>query len=630
MTEREKIQNDLSAYLDGELSSPRAGQIQQALADDAGLSTELDELRAVRNLLAALPRERAPGDLAESVLQRAERASLVDAPVIGAQGRPFRWMRYTAAAAMLVMATALGAMLVSAFWPPDIPPEVPGPLAHEDATVRGPAGRGSTVDDSIAKRREVSKEAPDHGTVDKSTTLGGTRGTVIANNDTHGKGYDLAAGTDNSSARRPKGGFKGGIVRLDSLPAATINEVIYTPAIANTQRRIETFLVSNSIRPIVTTSATKVADDPSPPLIAGRSNHYRADRVTGEQISIRIEAATLEQIDQIRAEIRRIRGEQQVSQVTIPGEMLAALRYTRRRGGYVGKGGPGDPAKPAPRPVAPKSGDKALLAEQTGGEAQRGEDLADGRQALARGHDKDKTGATAGSAEGETVDPGAAKPVTGPGRDQAEGASADDGKPAQKKRPDLPPGTAVAKLNTDRARGGDHVDGAGARRKPKRPSGNGATSDGSARDQKSDDNGDGRKSTPCTAPADGAGKVREGKDRDKRATAESASQPSAVSGGGTSKQPPAPTRTPKGGHAIAAQQGTQATTQIALTAGQAKTHQRGRTGPNEQDLSQIAGANVRTLVITLNFRSMVPYPPAIQLDATLRKEDVAPTDQSKK
>jgi len=666
MTDRKDIQEDLSAYLDGELPSSRAEHIEHALADDADLSAELNGLRAVRNLLAALPRERAPRDLAESVLLRAERASLVDAPTIETRRTSYRWMRYTAAAALLMIATALGAMLVSELWPTDIPPSPYAPLAHSKSMDRleGESARSKLA---ASSRREdlnrkplsgdgvLAKGVGDGGTV---TIPGGPEGgTTLAHNGTHGKGAGPVGGGGSSSTRHAKGGDfnNGGIVRLGSLPDAEISEVIYTPAIAHTQRRIETFLVSNSIKPIVTMSALKIENaPPAPPRIMGRSNHYQTDRITNEQISIRIEAATLDQIEQIRAEIRRIRGEQRVSQVTIPGETLAALTSPARRGGRASKTGT-HPARPAPRP-APKPAGPAIAKDKdersefldgADADSQNGTAVAvGGAPATTRGRGK-HAGGTA--AEGEHSDkPAAAKPVTDPAAGLAENTGgprvgAEKGSktaPAQtgenrvddpgtdgagpKRRPTVPPGSAVAKLDPDRdivddttGRGSGRGTGrlAGQTGPAKQPADANTTGkapvESTERDKAADE---AKKKASETLSDDGKGKASGGKHGNGHALASSASQPTGSAGKVTTQSTPASRPADDAIQRImASRQEWQATT-----------------CPDGYDMAQqFAGANVRTLVITLNFRSMVPYPKAIQLDAAIPKQDAAATDQSK-
>lgn len=310
MSKQKKIQDDLSAYLDGELSSGRAEQVRRALADDADLSGELEDIRAVRNLLAALPRTRAPRGLADSVLQQAERASLVHTPPGQADSRAIRWMPYAAAAAILVVAATLGMMLYSELWPTDV----------HDTSDRNKTDVAAHTPTAPGPGPVVGKGA---GPLGKD----GGAGVRIAGNELDAKRL-TGRSDDYPNAAHAKGGRRAGIVRLGNLPEAEINEVIYTPTVAHTQRQIETFLARNAIEPVVTAAATQ-AIVRKPTDIRGRGNYYSAYRVTADQVRIRIDAATPEQIERIRGEIDKIRMEQRVSQVTIPGETIAFHRILK-------------------------------------------------------------------------------------------------------------------------------------------------------------------------------------------------------------------------------------------------------------------------------------------------------------
>ena len=93
----------LSAYLDGELSEAAAAAVDRALRSDPDLARELDRLQAVRRLVASLPRESAPPGLASRVL---------------AQVRPGGRTPWTArlarlaAAAVVLIAVGLGITMV--------------------------------------------------------------------------------------------------------------------------------------------------------------------------------------------------------------------------------------------------------------------------------------------------------------------------------------------------------------------------------------------------------------------------------------------------------------------------------------------------------------------------------------
>ena len=112
MNKRDEISNELSAYLDGELSPSRVRQIDEVLAYDKDLAGELERLKATRRLVQQLPREQAAPDFVRHVLARTERTHLLPAPT-GRAYRSMRWISYAAAAVVLLAVGAAGVMIVN-------------------------------------------------------------------------------------------------------------------------------------------------------------------------------------------------------------------------------------------------------------------------------------------------------------------------------------------------------------------------------------------------------------------------------------------------------------------------------------------------------------------------------------
>lgn len=103
MNAQNPMRENLSAYLDGELSAEQTRAMDDALRQDESLRQELEQLRAVRGMLRDLPREEAPAGLADSIVRR------VQTPSTGNFWRRVRTA--SAVAAMLLAVVGLGYML---------------------------------------------------------------------------------------------------------------------------------------------------------------------------------------------------------------------------------------------------------------------------------------------------------------------------------------------------------------------------------------------------------------------------------------------------------------------------------------------------------------------------------------
>ena len=105
---REKfLKEQLSAYLDGELSEEERAEVQAWLDEYADTRALVDELRATVEALGALPRAEASGELLEGLRSRLERRALLDEPSeFAGEGTPVRMFsvgRWLSAAAVLAL-----------------------------------------------------------------------------------------------------------------------------------------------------------------------------------------------------------------------------------------------------------------------------------------------------------------------------------------------------------------------------------------------------------------------------------------------------------------------------------------------------------------------------------------------
>jgi anti-sigma factor RsiW len=270
MSKRAKIQEQLSAYLDGELAPAEHRKVEEALGADASLSQELGELRAVRELLGGIPRANAPDDLAESILREAERASLVGSPAVPQSGGRLRWLRYTGVAAALVLAVCVGAMIVSQLSDADRSLE---PLAFKEAA-------DEMMREQLANAREVAA-------LEEATSAPGRDAA---------EGADVVAGLPALAASTPSMDVPS--MEVPGVEVAMADSVvIYTRDLESTRRNVEELLLSNAVRPAPT---TEFGFHEAPTTT--QANVYVAARDTEAQVQW-IVYATDEQIEQIQSQL---------------------------------------------------------------------------------------------------------------------------------------------------------------------------------------------------------------------------------------------------------------------------------------------------------------------------------------
>ncbi len=109
--DRETIGEKLSAYLDGELPQEQQTEIEELLKSDAEARSMLSDLRKSARVTGSLPRESAPPEILESILNRIERSELLgladdQVKLARHRGRPLR--SALAVAAMVVIAIGGG------------------------------------------------------------------------------------------------------------------------------------------------------------------------------------------------------------------------------------------------------------------------------------------------------------------------------------------------------------------------------------------------------------------------------------------------------------------------------------------------------------------------------------------
>jgi hypothetical protein len=118
--DQDMLAAELSAYLDGELTPERARAVEERLAESPAARQLLEELRGVTDQLAALPRHRAPDELAAALQRAAEQQLPRGASPPLRRLRTLRLLaRLTVSAAALAACVLIGYQLAQ---PPRVAP----------------------------------------------------------------------------------------------------------------------------------------------------------------------------------------------------------------------------------------------------------------------------------------------------------------------------------------------------------------------------------------------------------------------------------------------------------------------------------------------------------------------------
>lgn len=115
--ELEQLEEQLSAYVDGELTADERSKVEAALAESPEARQRLEELRQVSRLVGTLPRGEAPEDLHEALFARLEREQLYDStetPTLAPATPPgaLSFGRLVGAAAVILLAVLTGYLTI--------------------------------------------------------------------------------------------------------------------------------------------------------------------------------------------------------------------------------------------------------------------------------------------------------------------------------------------------------------------------------------------------------------------------------------------------------------------------------------------------------------------------------------
>ena len=117
MKDKPNTDEMLNAYVDGELNTRQKTEFQRLLGREEPLATQVQKLEQLKQLVGSLPREEAPDDIADQVLDILERKTLLgERKVVFTPANSFRHRilrRVNAIAAMLVLFAALSGLIYS-------------------------------------------------------------------------------------------------------------------------------------------------------------------------------------------------------------------------------------------------------------------------------------------------------------------------------------------------------------------------------------------------------------------------------------------------------------------------------------------------------------------------------------
>ncbi len=362
MSEYDKIRQQLSAYLDGELSDADAAKVDAAVEADPALADELSQLETVRKLVKSLPRQEAGDVFVADVISRAERRDLIGSDE-HAERPETNWVRYVASAAVILITVGLGTLFTHVLNRPgfieniaeneaqpagrialdsdeytekkiSMPGEAAGEAQADEAIameVTPSRGRGDRTAEVVADIKDEIVEVPpspvlsplEAGKISRNEEI--SVGTVVRTKvrgaaDSSGEDYDSfrQVGVNASSVYKEPGGDKalGQSLPLiaSSQPALAVElafaearrEDIYTDDLPRTQKLVEAVLATNDVIPLkILPPANNLAMIASQQAI-GQANYFQVIPATEKQVQY-MAYVTTEQMARIRRSLSVVR-----------------------------------------------------------------------------------------------------------------------------------------------------------------------------------------------------------------------------------------------------------------------------------------------------------------------------------
>jgi hypothetical protein len=169
---QEQIEAKLAAYIDGELDEQGRAEIEKHLASNPQHRKLIDELTSMRDLVRALPKEKAPPEIAESIQSQLERSVLLGSPSELAEDpgmRINRWPHRGAIAAIVLLTAGLGIFVYKILPSNRGPSEFAQNTAKEASPATAPMDESDRSNKALTERSVAEKPLADATATTPST-----------------------------------------------------------------------------------------------------------------------------------------------------------------------------------------------------------------------------------------------------------------------------------------------------------------------------------------------------------------------------------------------------------------------------------------------------------------------------
>ncbi len=324
MTDNQNSNEILTAYLDGELTADEARKLELRIDAEPQLADELSKLRAVKDAVRSLPREKLDAGFASGVLEQIERRHLISGDHSASRGN-IHWSRYLTSAAMVLMVIGLGTLVFVTLYVPDQTDEV----AIADKTqskIIPPLQPAERAGEFATKRTQTTPETRHYLEADSQEVAG----LEIAPTEIETAAAPPAVQADQAAPQEPhepqtlESFLSDQQITAKDRPEAVIREAILTDNLPAAKANLQRILASFDIAPA---SAAQPADDQGTSE-QPKSNIYSASPAgaNGVQYVILLDQHHL---PNLRRDIRSLGQDQLTAIAEQPAAKTNSIRHKR-------------------------------------------------------------------------------------------------------------------------------------------------------------------------------------------------------------------------------------------------------------------------------------------------------------